>query len=37
MGIVFIIGFIQAFFIDIILLNKKKKSVADKICLKAIF
>ena len=31
MGIVFIIGFVQAFFIDIILLNKKRKSIADKI------
>ena len=31
MGIVFIIGFVQAFFIDIILLNKKKKSISDKV------
>ena len=31
MSIVFIIGFVQAFFIDIILLSKKKKSISDKI------
>ncbi|MCK5703739.1 MAG: hypothetical protein KAI29_21425, partial [Cyclobacteriaceae bacterium] len=31
MGIVFIIGFVQALFIDIILLNKKKKSMPDKV------
>ncbi|MCK5209493.1 MAG: helix-turn-helix transcriptional regulator, partial [Cyclobacteriaceae bacterium] len=31
MAIVFIIGFVQAFFIGIILLNKKNKSLSDKI------
>ncbi len=31
MNIVFIIGIVQAFFIEIILLNKKKKSLPDKI------
>lgn len=31
MGVIFIIGIVQAFFIEFILLNKKKKNLSDKI------
>jgi AraC-like DNA-binding protein len=36
-GVIFIIGVAQAFFIEIILLNKKKKSLSDKILAAWIF